>query len=219
MTIMNKITLLLLAVCFVTGASAQKADVQNLSFGVDVGPNLSGARVHDPSTKVTGAPGLGFEVGAFANLPFAGSPFSFRPRLQYSYESYTPHLYGDKYPVHMPFVKLPLDVVYNSSLGGGKWFFGAGPYLAMAVGGSFKANYGDGSQKIHYGSDPDNDEAKRGDIGLDLMAGYKLMDNIVLSANVDFGFVNILNTPYWGNGQKAHTLNFGITGGYIFGGK
>lgn len=213
---MNKNLLLLLILCSGLTVSAQKADIKSLQFGVDIGPNLSGALAHDPNTKVTGAPGLGFVVGAFADLPFSGSSFSFRPRLQYSYESYAPHLYGDKYPVHMSYLKLPLDVTYRLD---DKLTVGAGPYVAMALGGKFKADYGDGYQTIHFGSDPDNDEAKRGDVGLDLMAGYKIMDNIVLTANLNFGFVNIINTAYWGDGNRAHTLNFGITGGYIFGGK
>lgn len=212
---MNKNLLLLLFLSIGLDASAQKADMKSPVLGVDIGPNLSGALAHDPNTKVTGAPGLGFVLGAFADLPFSGSAFSFRPRLQYSYESYAPHLYGDKYPVHMSYLKLPLDVVYH----GGVWSFGAGPYAAMALGGKFKADYGSGYQKVHFGSDADNDEAKRGDVGLDLMAGYKLSDNVVLTANLNFGFVNILNTPYWGDGNRAHTLNLGVTGGYVFGGK
>lgn len=215
---MLKNALLLLTCLMTLGVAAQKASLQNLSFGAEIGPNLSGAFLaKSPSTKVKGSPDIGIEVGVFAELPLS-TDFSFRPRLQFSNEGYTAKLYGDKYPIRMSFVKLPLDVIYHSHLGGNKWFFGAGPYVAMGLGGHYNGQ-GLDKQTIHFGSDPDNDQAKRGDVGIDLLAGYKLMDNIVLSADLNAGFVNILNEAYWGAGCSSRTINFGITGAYVFGGK
>jgi len=223
-TVKQVLLLACLLAAFATASSAQTAipsaqtiasSAQTITFGPEIGPNLSGAIVKT-DTHVSGGPGLGFEFGAFAELPFSKSHFSLRPRLLYSDESYSPNLYGQKYPIRVSFLKIPIDVIYRAAPGVHKWFFGVGPYLGMGLSGTY--NNGAYKTDIHFGSDPDNDPAKRMDIGLELIAGYQLTEKIVLSANFDGGLINYLNHNYF-TGATAHTLNLGITAGYVFGGK
>lgn len=192
------------------------ACAQSISFGPEIGPNLSGALVKT-DTHVSGGPGLGFELGGFAELSLPSSHFSIRPRLLYSDESYSPNMYGQHFPIRLSFLKIPIDVVYRTAPGAHKWFFGAGPYFGLGLSGTYK-NVGY-TQDIHFGSDPDNDEAKKVDIGLELIAGYQLTEKIVLDASLDGGIINYANTQYFTDDPKVHTLNLGITGGYVFGGK
>jgi hypothetical protein len=203
---MRKYALLLVAVMAALLAKAQK-----FTYGADLGPNFSGAIIHT-DTHATGTPGVGFQLGGFVELPFTDA-LSLRPRLLLSYERYVPHMYGDEYPIHVTFLKLPVDVVLRpSSLP--KWFFGAGPYLAAGLSGAYSSKGNGFKSSIGFGSDADNDEAKRFDAGIDLVAGYMIRDNIILTANFDFGIVNYVNTAYF-TASSAHTLNLGITAGYL----
>jgi len=204
---MRKYVLLLL----VAGMTGLVAKAQKFTYGADLGPNFSGAIIKT-DTHATGTPGLGFQFGGFVELSLTDE-LSVRPRLLLSYERYVPHMYGDEYPIHVTFLKLPVDVVLRpSSLP--KWFFGIGPYLAAGLSGKYSSKDVGYKSSIGFGSDPDNDEAKRFDAGIDLVAGYRVRDNIILTANFDFGIVNYLNTAYF-TASSAHTLNLGITAGYL----
>lgn len=216
------------AVINVLGAAAQttsssdkqKPSDRGISFGAEIGPNLSGAillKDPDAGSSAKGSPGLGFELGVFAEVPLAPAHLSLRPRLQYSNESFSATVFDQKYPVHGSMFKLPVDLIYRPSDGDNPWFFGAGPYVAVALNGKYKFNGAD--EPIGFGSDPNADMSKRFDAGLDLLAGYQLTGNIILSADLNFGVLNVVNDNYWGSGYSGHSLNMGVTVGYVIGQK
>ena len=181
---------------------------QDILYGPELGPNFNGATIHT-QTSTSGTPGLGFQLGGFVEVPLTDK-LSLRPRLLISYERYVPNLYGGRYAVRMTFLKVPVDLVYHMD----KWFFGLGPYVAPCISGRQVAKDGSFNDPIHFGSDANNDQAKRADLGLDLVAGYPLTDKILLTANLDFGIINILNTNYY-PGSSAHVLSLGITAAYL----
>jgi hypothetical protein len=216
---LKKLLLVLVAGMIAGVTAAQKSSLQDLTYGAEIGPNLSGAillKDPDAGSSAKGAPGPGIEFGILAELPLPAVHLSIRPRLQYSYESFSATVWGQKYPVHGSMLKLPIDLIYRPGKDN-PWFFGAGPYVAMALGGKYKFNQY--SETIGFGSDPNADMSKKFDAGLDLLAGYKVTPNIFVSADLNVGVLNIVNDAYWGSGYAGHSLNFGITGGYVFGGK
>jgi hypothetical protein len=209
---LKRLLLAMLVVPAFASAQTKPTADPGITFGGEVGFNLTGALIHDPNTSAKGTPGPGFQLGVLADIPFPASPLSLRPKLLFSYESCTPNLYDENYPVHATFLKLPIDVVYHTD---GPWFFGVGPYFAMGLGGKY--NFQGYTQTVHFGGDSTTDQLHRLDVGLDLMAGYKLRENIVLGASFDFGITNIANASYWGSGNSAHSLCLAVTGAYIFG--
>lgn len=205
---------------FAKGPLPASGEVQ---FGAMIGPGLSGAIVKYPAYQVSGArPGLGFEIGGFADIPLPNKLYSFRPSLSYSLERASAVVEGDRSSVHISFIKLPLDVIYHSTAMENRLFFGAGPFLAYNLGGKY--NWSNTRvQSISFGSDQGDygRTYKRLDVGINLLGGYQLNKQIVFGAHFDFGLLNMVHTMEDPDAKKAsiRTLNLGVTAGYVFGGK
>jgi outer membrane protein with beta-barrel domain len=198
---------------------------QNIQFGALLGPNLSGSTVKYPTYDVKSPkPGVGLDVGFFADVPFSNKQFSFRPNLTYSLERASAVIEGDKAKVHVSFIKLPLDFVYHSSSMQNKLSFGLGPYIAYSLGGKY--NWADTRvNSIGFGNDSTTDFGrtyKRVDIGLELFGSYQYTKQIVFTAKFNYGLINAVHTTEDPDEQhlaKIHTLCFGIAVGYLFGNK
>ncbi|MBS1932484.1 MAG: PorT family protein [Bacteroidetes bacterium] len=188
---------------------------QKLQYGGELGINMSGAIVKDPGGDPKGTPLPGFQLGAFGEYMLPSSHLAVGARLLYSYEGYKPDVFDTKATVRVSFIKIPLNLIYKGSDKNAKWSFGFGPYFAFGIGGHYQME-GDDKVKINFGSNPDKDDLKRVDIGADLMAGYKVNDQIMIRAAFDFGLINYL-TPGSSNDASARALSFGITGCYSLG--
>jgi hypothetical protein len=188
---------------------------QNIQFGAEAGLNLSGATLKDPGASPKASPSPGFQIGTFAGYALPNPHLSLGARLLFSYEGYDPNLYGTNVSIHVSFIKIPVNLIYKAHEGSARWFFGIGPYIAPALGGHYFAQ--GNKTTIHFGNDPLNDELKRIDIGANLMAGYQVDEKILLRASFDFGIINYVTPGSTGDNASAHTLNLGITAGYIIG--
>ena len=140
-------------------------------------------------------------------LPY--EKFSFRPSLLFSRESYAPVLYGDKTPIRISYLTLPLPIMYHSDLMDKKLTFGLGPYLAYALSGKY-TNRGE-TTKIEWGSDPNKDDGKPLDIGMDMQVVYEFQSNIFFGLRFDLGLKQISDEE----GTKVHTRNFALTCNYF----
>ncbi|HTI12866.1 MAG TPA: porin family protein [Puia sp.] len=209
-----------------TSTASQKpaSDSRRIQFGGSAGLSLSGAIVKYPAYEVSGArPGLGFEIGGFADIPLANKLYSFRPGLSYSLERASAVVEGDRSSIHVSFIKVPLDFIYHSKYMDDRLSFGAGPFLAYNLGGKYNwANTR--TQSLSFGSDQGDygRTYKRVDMGINLLGSYQLNEQILLGAHFDFGLLNMIHTtedPDEAKKASIHTLNFGITAGYIFGSK
>jgi hypothetical protein len=185
---------------------------QDIQWGAEGGVNISGASATEPGVTFHGSAGIRFSIGGFADIPLSGQQFSIRPKLLFSREAYTPVLFGDKTPFAISYLNLPIPVVYHSMLAGNKLFFGLGPYFAYALSGKYVSQ--GVTTKIAWGSDPNQDDGKRLDIGADLLVGYQVDKNISLNAKFDWGIKDISAEPTF---YKVHTRNFGITCAYSLG--
>jgi len=205
---------LLLTILFLISFTSLSA--QNFQFGAEAGPNLSGATVKDPGGDPKGSPLPGFQIGGFAEYALSAPSLSIGARLLFSYEGYDVNIYDTKASIHVSFLKIPINLIYNAGKGPGTWFFGLGPYFNPGLGGHYVSQ--GNKVSIQFGNNANSDQLKRVDIGVDLMAGYRITDNILLRAAFDFGLINYL-TPGSTMDASAHSLSLGITAGYLFGGK
>ncbi|HVM88713.1 MAG TPA: outer membrane beta-barrel protein [Puia sp.] len=201
---------LILITCFIF---IENLKAQNLQYGAELGINLSGATVKDPGGDPHGTPGVGFQLGGFGEYALTSPHLAVGARVLFSYEGYKPVIYDTKASVHVSFIKIPINLIYKSGGKNGKLSIGVGPYFAFGVGGHYTSDNTNEKIKIHFGSNPDEDDLKRVDIGVDLMACYKLNDKICVRASFDLGAINYL-TPGSTADASAHCLSFGITGCY-----
>jgi hypothetical protein len=185
---------------------------QTIQYGAEAGINLSGARATGPGVVFHGTPGLRFAIGGFADIALKDTMFSIRPKLFFSREAYTPNIFGDKTPFNISYFILPIPLVYHSMLGGKKWFFGLGPFFGYGISGNYV--YQGVKTKLAWGSNPDQDDGKRLDIGIDALAGYQLTQEISLNAKLDWGIKDVSADQSF---YKVWTRNFGITCAYTLG--
>ncbi len=205
---MKRLFLFLISVVFVSAVYSQ-----DMQIGAAGGLNLSGAIASQPGSTFHGPPGLRFALGGFMDMALSDKRFSFRPSLLFSRQAESPNTFGFKTTVAISYINIPLTFIYHSELLEKKAFFGLGPYLAYALSGRYTTHNGtDMTTSIAWGSDVDQDDAKRFDFGIDILAGYELQKNLILTAKFDFGLNQIATSDA---GLKVHTLNFGITCGYF----
>ncbi|MDR3716868.1 MAG: porin family protein [Puia sp.] len=183
---------------------------QDIQLGAEGGLNVSGAHATEPGVVFHGSPGIRFSVGGFADLALPDRRFSVRPKLLFSRESYSPVLFGDKTPVTISYINIPIPLIYHSTLKDKKIFFGLGPYFGYALSGKYVSQ--GVTTKIAWGNDPAKDDGKRLDIGADFLAGYQLNKEIALTAKFDWGIKDISAEPSF---YKVHTLNLGLTASYL----
>jgi hypothetical protein len=187
-------------------------DPHGIQFGGIAGLNWSGASASASSTgKVSGTPLAGFTLGAFADIPLKKN-LSFRPGLLYSNEGYQANVQGNRTDIHVAFMSMPLDIVYHSNWLGRRFFFGAGPYAAYAMNGTY--TFKGINSDMQFGNNYNNgDNLRHIDMGVNVMAGLLLDRNFVLGAKFDMGLSNIAPD---GAGATVHTRSAGLSIAYVF---
>lgn len=205
---MKKLVLSLLTVSGLGFAAS--AQTNNLKIGVKAGVTF-------PTFGVSGTENNGYKqktstsfyVGGTVDIPVS-EIFSVQPGLSLIGKggktdfSYFNAELGNSYTVtanskiSMMYIELPVNAVFNFDLGNGKFFMGAGPYYALAISGKNKStatlNGGgstvteSGEEDIKFGEDG---TMKRGDFGVNFLAGYKLSNGFNISAGYGLGLSNL----------------------------
>lgn len=121
------------------------------------------------------------------------------------------------------YLELPVNAIVNFEAGNGKFFIGAGPYVAMGIAGKVKVTgsaTANGStttatvkEDIKFGTG-DDDLLKRGDFGLNFLAGYELNNGFNIQAGYGLGLSNLLNVDSNIASMKNRVLSIGV--GYSF---
>ncbi|WP_316797020.1 porin family protein [Pedobacter agri] len=129
------------------------------------------------------------------------------------------HLYAfsGTYKLETMNLELPVNAVFNFNLGNGKLFLGGGPYYAVAISGKEKRNgmltVGDArsvessERKVEFGNDKDY---KRGDFGLNFLAGYELKNGINIHAGYGLGISSIDTDGFNDSSLKNRVLSVGV---------
>ena len=87
--------------------------------------------------------------------------------------------------VAINYLELPLEVVYGLDLGPGRLLVGAGPYAALALGGTING------EAINFNTDG----FRKADFGAIASLGYELPMGLVVSAYYSHGLTNISRNP------------------------
>jgi hypothetical protein len=206
---MKKLMLSLLAVAGL-GLAASAQTNNDIKIGVKAGVTF-------PTFGVSGTDNAGYQqkmstsfyIGGTVDIPVSDI-FSVQPGLSligkggktdYSYYNAEP---GNTFTatanskISTMYIELPVNAVFNFDIGNGKFFVGAGPYYAMAIsgknkstatlsGGGINVNESD-EEDIKFGEDG---TMKRGDFGVNFLAGYQLSNGFNIHAGYGLGLSNI----------------------------
>ena len=123
------------------------------------------------------------------------------------------------------YIELPVNLVFKTPTGQSKFFVGAGPYVAMGIGGKFKAEgLFDFSSDIQFSDDDPltSDEegagafiVRRFDYGLNAIAGIEA-SNLVLSAGYGLGLAKVQSGSNSSSDQNNKHRVFSLSLGFKF---
>jgi len=194
------------------------------TFGVKAGLNLSNMIVKDNTETYSGDFKMkpGFNLGGTVEFPI-NEIFSFETGLILSTKGYkaTYEDFGGetKETYNLYYFDIPLTGKATYDVGSFKIFGVFGPYIGIGLSGKGKSEtdgVSDPTHVVKWGTDSDNDELKRLDMGLTFGAGVEI-SSVQIRLNYDLGIKNISSDT--GDGYKITNRVLGISLGYKFGGK
>lgn len=224
MKIITKLMVVAIVFSLTTQAFAQE-------FGVRAGLNISNmlAKDDDDTYSDDFSSKLGFHVGGTVEFPFSDM-FALETGLfintkGFKYTEDDIEARSDdeyKMTLNLYYIDIPINAKGIYDAGDVKVFATAGPYIGVGLTGKWKykmtymGEEDEDTEDVKWGSDEDEDDFKRLDLGLGFGAGVEYKAFLVgLGYNV--GLANI--SPYSDNGYKENNRVFQVTFGYKFGGE
>ena len=204
---------------------ALNEDIHSQIFGIKAGLNLSDMYMkRDQQEEAQTDMKLGFHIGATAEFPIS-KMFSFESGILLSNKGYKIDIsetHGGvteifKQNISMYYLDVPITAKLNLPVGSAKFYFLAGPYLAlglsgtgtteMTINGQLRKMDGD----ITFGSG--EEDLKTLDYGLMFGAGIEF-SNFTFGINYNLGLANLSNITEF-NSTINHKV-IGISAGYKF---
>ena len=184
-------------VLLVSIASVQLLNAQETTVGFSAGAAFANYRVKVDNFSLSADTKIGITGGVFIEIPVSKN-FSFQPALNFVQKGtqydYSDMGFTEEGKTTVNYLEIPLNVLYNYKVASGTFFAGAGPSIAFGIFG--KEKYDDGIQPyeedISFGNDPDNDDMRRMDIGLNILGGYRLYNGFFVSTGFNGGLNNLL---------------------------
>jgi hypothetical protein len=190
---------------FMYAANCQKAQI-----GFTAGSTLANYKMKDGSEDQSGNSKAGFTAGVIVNLS-AGKNFMIQPGVHWVGKGSKDEEQGHTASLTVNSIEIPVNFVYTSH---GGFFIGAGPSASFAVSG--KAKLDDVSADMHFGNSSD-DDMKGFDFGASVVTGYQSPKGLMIAANFNQGFSNLVPGDAGSSSIKSHY--FGIRLGYVLKGK
>jgi hypothetical protein len=208
-----------LLIALATTVFAFGAKAQHTSFGVRAGINFQNLTGDDGNGhKLDNKLKTGINLGLNAEIPIA-EDFYIQPGLLFTTKGAKDKTYR-KVNYRLSYLEIPINLLFKPELGEGKLLLGFGPYIGIAVGGSYTDPNGNKSDykfagKVTQAENASAPYARRMDFGGNLLAGYELSNKVSFQLNAQLGMTNIapkiegVSTKY-----KVKNTGFGISVGY-----
>lgn len=216
--IMSLIRLLLLN-CLVLVTCTALAQEKPINFGFRAGAGiatLSRGVAQDIGIAKKDKPVAGFLAGAYASVTLGD--FSLQPAIYYiakgaqtTEDVYSGDIGYRAYgKLHLSYLQVPLNFIYNIKINNGTYFIGGGPYVSTGLKASFKPSSIDGLDKIDNWPDTqytfgntDTDGFKRFEYGINMLAGYRFYNGLFFNGGFDLGLTNIRSQSYLYKSSKT----------------
>lgn len=209
-----------------------------IKVGVNTGINFTNVMIqNETGEKENTQAKPGMHIGFTADIPVMNDLF-IQPGIFYSRKGFkqkTGGFYGYavNFKVKAEYVELPVTILYKPKLWGRHLFAGAGPYLALATGGSWNSdsdiivggdmiigNRGDvifRNDAVNGGNLESYTYGRPVDYGANFLIGYELLPKFSLQCNAQVGLANL--QPAYNGIQpkgKIRNRNIGFSLGYTF---
>ncbi len=199
-----KIKILCLAIF---AATISSVSAQNSSVFIKAGYNMANISISDDGAVDENRMLSSFQVGLQGDIAIIKNVLSIQPGLLFTgkgskFQTGQPGQNGYFRSVVNPYyIEVPVNLVVKAPVGGGaKFFAGAGPYVAMGVGGKRKLDYqvlGIATSRTDKIDFSDDDPTTQGEEG----AGYGILRRFDYGLNGTVGF----------EGEKAmFSVNYGL---------
>ncbi|HXH98885.1 MAG TPA: outer membrane beta-barrel protein [Sphingobacteriaceae bacterium] len=110
-------------------------------------------------------------------------------------------------------IEVPVNLLVKAPVGtGGNFFFGGGPYGALAIAGQRKTetNTTKTETDIEFG-DENGDDLKGSDFGVNLLGGFQMSSGLNLSAGYGLGLTDLRPNSSGGQGKQTNrVLSFSV---------
>jgi hypothetical protein len=163
--------------------------------------------------NLTVQPGLAFYVKGGGNTAINSSSFYFDSMTGLSTIQSSASL------LKIYYLELPVNVLYNFPVKAGKFFIGAGPYLAMGVSATseiYQSSNGNSTTQSNVKSDVSfgsgQNDLRRFDLGINALGGFRFNKGIELALGFGQGLTNVSND----NSINAKNQTATVTLGYFF---
>lgn len=222
---MKKVSQIL--ILFVLVAFAKESFSQE--FGVKAGLNFSNmlAKDNDVTLSDDYKSKLGFQFGPVVEFPFSDL-LSLETGLMFTTRGFKTEDSGSSFgvdweskrSVNVNYLDIPINLRAGFDVGSMRIYGNFGPYIGIAMSGKYKGEYTYGGvteeedEKIEIGSDKEEDDLKRTDLGLNIGAGVGI-NAFEVGLNYGLGLANL--SPSTENGFKMNNKVFSITVAYKFG--
>jgi len=202
-----------LSVVLVLGLGIIQTHAQGVLGGIKVDANMSNFILSDMD-GMKSKMGFGVTAGGFTKMEF-GENFALQPEilLHFKTSKMEVEATGSEMDFQYFGVELPVYAVGQFSMGSGKGFVGAGPYLGMGIDARYKAN-GMDDVNLYKEYDGQKSEMQRFDVGVGAMLGYELSNRLQITATYKIGFIDALNANKDNASMQNQTINLGL--GYRF---
>jgi len=235
----RKLVLLLLFGLFITSISygqyryGRYRRVGNkMRFGLKGGLNISGLKYvlsdRTGGTTLKSRPIGSFQVGVVADLS-ATSWMSLQSGITVSGKGAKIKQKGSgdefTYKMHPWYLEIPAELIFKPRINyGSNFYFGAGPYIAFALGG--KGDYDGSAGPDDYYSDHSlkfgngaNKDMRMIDLGMNILAGFVFNQNLMLGAQYGLGLRNLAPKKNEEAPGILKNRNFSLTLTILFGRK
>lgn len=212
----SKVLLIALAITVL----AVGAKAQNTTFGVRAGLNFQNLTGDDGyGHKLDKKLKTGINIGLNAEIPIA-EDFYVQPGLLFTTKGAKDKTYR-KINIKISYLEIPINLLFKPELGDGKLLLGFGPYIGIAVGGSYTDANGNKADfkfahKVTVAEYANGPYIRRMDFGGNLLAGYELSNKLSFQLNAQLGMTNIQTKIEGQTTVKAKNTGFGISVGYRF---
>jgi hypothetical protein len=210
--------LVTIAIC----AAGFISSAQNTRFGFTAGTAFANYHSKVDGESDNGNSKIGITAGVLADI-LAGKNFSFQPALNFvqkgTQEEETFGGITEKMKLTINCLEVPLNFLYNTTGNTGTFFIGAGPSFSFALSGKWKYEDGTNSvtEDVQFGDDPDNDDLKGFEVGVNALTGYRFPNGLFIAAGYNAGLTNLFP-----GGSEDGTLKsqyFSIKLGWLLKGK
>jgi len=187
-----------------------------ISGGVNL-PNFYGTNINAERLNYDMLPG--FHAGININIPLVRNIF-LQPGFLYFVKGAKQEILEDQIRTTiLSYLEMPVNLLFRPCAGDGHILLGFGPFLALGLKGK-ELNGEYGSLPVRFLNEADiNDDSHRYykpvDSGMNIFAGYEMLNGIFFQIDSQLGFLRI-NSFYPEDDAAKRNIGFGLSGGYRF---